>query len=95
MLASATTPGHQHECSDVLATRGLYRKPHTNDTPQVMVPVGEDTDNTEHTGEEGEEILTVNWKEDHLPERTYMWVNRGSVSVCPPTLIEPLSGVHF
>jgi hypothetical protein len=84
-----------NECVDVLATRGIFNKPRQNDDIQVMVPVGEDTDSTQYALEDGEETLSVNWKEPYRPERTYIWVSGAQVSICPPPLFESGRGASY
>jgi hypothetical protein len=84
-----------NECADVLATRGIFNKPHQNYPHQVMVPAGEDTDSMEYTLENGEETPSENWKKGYPPERTYIRVDQGHVSICPPMILEPGSGAHF
>jgi hypothetical protein len=80
-----------NECADVLATRGIFNTQRPNSTPQIVVPVGTDTDNEEYTLEDGEETLSEDWKEEYPLERTCVLVESGQVRICPEVLFEPVS----
>jgi hypothetical protein len=60
-----------------------------------MVPIGDDTDNTDYVLEDSEETLLVIWKEEPPPGNTHLWINQGQVSVAPTLMSEPGSGYRY
>jgi hypothetical protein len=75
----------------MLATRGIFNQNPPNGPPQTVTTVGEDTDNEESAIADGEETSDVDRKVEQPPARTYLWLNEGNLSICPP-LPDPLSG---
>jgi hypothetical protein len=52
--------------------------------PQVVVPIGADTDDSEYVLADGEENLYENWHHDRPPRNTFIWKNGDMLSACPP-----------
>jgi hypothetical protein len=69
----------------MLATKGVNQE----DTPQLLVPTGEDSDTSVSEMRPGEETLDCDWiGMETMPPTTYAWRGeiRGSPAVAAPTM---------
>jgi hypothetical protein len=83
-----------NECADMLATMDVENVKPPQDAQQYVGEAGEDTDAEEYVRLDGEERSSVDWNEDHLPERTLIWRNSSEFSIFPP-VSTPMSFAMF
>jgi hypothetical protein len=80
-----------NECADQLAMNVVMNAQQKMPDPQILLPIGEESDATEYGLVDGEDNLREDWHHACPPQTTFVWKNGSAFAVS----IRPHLSRHF